>query len=418
VVQVSELLQEHGELCIVMEYLEGETLSMLRQALAKKGATLPPALACWAVAEAAAGLHAAHELEGPDGAPLGLVHRDMSPQNVFVGYDGTVKLLDFGVAHARGRLTRTESGLIKGKLEYMSPEQAKGVELDRRSDIFSLGVVLWEALTGRTLFRRPSALAIAQAIAEEPITPPSRVTASVPSAVDGICLKALARAPGARHQTAAELRKELLGQARSENDPGAALAALMRACFPEHIAEKAEMIRNAREGASRVEVRPEEIEISLDEAPLPRAPRRSKLAFALGGAALLGFFAAIAYVSSPAHEAPPTVVTEAHAAPAPVAPAPPPAPPEPPAPAWVMVKVVTRPAGAKVELDGRAAGLSPVELKVPRGDGNVQIIARKAGFRPSSSTITPQGDQTLVVNLVAAARRKPGEAPDPLEQKW
>src|SRR5262245_24036371 len=135
VVQIHELACEGDQLFIVMEYLEGESVAGLLRRLIAQQTRLPPALAAHIVAEACCGLHAAHELVDHSGRPLGVVHRDVSPQNIFVTYDGAVKVLDFGIAVARDRVTKTETGQLKGKFEYMAPEQCLGKALDRRADL-------------------------------------------------------------------------------------------------------------------------------------------------------------------------------------------------------------------------------------------------------------------------------------------
>src|SRR5262249_29582135 len=138
---------------VVMELVDGVSLSRLLAAVAERGQEgLPPNLAAWIVMQAAHGLHAAHELTETDAGgtmetPLALVHRDISPQNILVSMQGEVKIADFGIAKFRGRDESTATGLIKGKFAYMSPEQASDAELDRRSDVFALGIVLWESLT-------------------------------------------------------------------------------------------------------------------------------------------------------------------------------------------------------------------------------------------------------------------------------
>src|SRR4030095_15346982 len=154
---------------------------------------MDPALAIHIVAEACSGLHAAHELCDESGRPRQLVHRDVHPQNIFVTYDAAVKLLDFGIATAEDRHARTETGQVKGKFAYMSPEQCLGDPLDRRSDIFSLGAVLYELTTSRLLFYRDSAPLTVMAVCQEEIIPPSEVHSSYPKRLEAICLKALSR---------------------------------------------------------------------------------------------------------------------------------------------------------------------------------------------------------------------------------
>ncbi|WP_316376700.1 serine/threonine-protein kinase, partial [Enterobacter hormaechei] len=158
------------------------------------GEALEPALAAYIVAEACAGLHAAHE--------QGVVHRDVSPQNLFVTFGGAVKVLDFGIAHSQDRVTRTEAGQVKGKLDYMSPEQVSSRPLDRRSDVFALGVVLYELLTLRRLFKRGTPLATLKAILDEPVLPPSRLNEHCTPALEQACTRALARAADERTASA------------------------------------------------------------------------------------------------------------------------------------------------------------------------------------------------------------------------
>jgi eukaryotic-like serine/threonine-protein kinase len=164
VVQVHELGQQDDELFLVMEYLDGESLGSLMRRLWSRGRRMDRDVAAWVVAEACAGLHAAHELTDEDGLPRNLVHRDVSPHNVFLGYQGGVKVLDFGIAQASERITKTETGQVKGKFEYMSPEQIQSRPLDRRADVFALGVLLYELTTARRLFKRPSLPRVIDAI--------------------------------------------------------------------------------------------------------------------------------------------------------------------------------------------------------------------------------------------------------------
>src|SRR5690606_4471316 len=197
-------------LFLVMEYLVGENLASLVRRLTRRQERIGYGLCAYIIAEVCDGLHFAHELADEDGKPLGLVHRDVSPQNVFVTYGGDVKLLDFGVATAAHRLTQTASGEVKGKYAYMSPEQGQGEPLDRRSDIFSLGTVLYELTTLRRLFKRPNELQVMRAITEEPIPRPSREVPDYPRALEEVCVRALARDPDERYATAAEMRDDLL----------------------------------------------------------------------------------------------------------------------------------------------------------------------------------------------------------------
>src|SRR5262249_48070606 len=148
--------QHQGHLYLAMEYLDGQPLSRFAVAARAAGRPLEPVVCARLLAGALAGLHYAHELCDYDGTPLGVVHRDVSPQNLLVTYEGEVKLLDFGVAKAAMTSTVTEAGVVKGKLAYMAPEQARGARLDRRADLFAAGVVLWELISLRRLLRGES----------------------------------------------------------------------------------------------------------------------------------------------------------------------------------------------------------------------------------------------------------------------
>jgi serine/threonine-protein kinase len=204
VVPVIDTVEQEGELFLVMEYVESTALSTLLRTTVQEGDLLPPAMACRIIADTLAGLHAAHEALDMRGQPLQLVHRDVSPQNVIVGIDGTSRLIDFGVAKAAHRLSETRSGSLKGKLAYMSPEQAMGKDVDRRVDIFAAGVALHETLTGRRLFQGENDLDTMRRITEMPVPDPSSLAPGIPRSVDIVVHRALVRDPNGRFQTAAE----------------------------------------------------------------------------------------------------------------------------------------------------------------------------------------------------------------------
>lgn len=276
VVQVHELGHEREELFLVMEYLEGESTAGLMRRLHANAENLDFAPCAYIVAEACSGLHAAHELSDASGKNLGVVHRVVSPHNVFVAYGGAIKLLDCGIATASeesGRLHQTEAGQFKGKLEYASPEQCRGKPLDRRSDIFALGTILWELTTGMRLFKRPSALDMAKAICERPIPPPSSIVKDYPPELAPIVTKALAGSRKDRYQTAMELRKDLLSVIRKLS-PSVSLdediATVMHRLFAQRIADKTEMLRKM-EG-----VRPSRASRSARPTPRSTSPSRSR----------------------------------------------------------------------------------------------------------------------------------------------
>ncbi len=202
---VYELGQEDGQYYIAMQYLQGVPFSRVAQEETSADSTAHLRLLSGLVQQACEGLHHAHELEDIDGNPLGLVHRDVSPSNLFVTADGILKVLDFGIAKAQGTPSQTSKGSIRGKVPYMSPEQIRGEPLDRRSDIYSLGVVLYEALTRRRLFRRESPFLVAKAILEETPPPANQVVPAVPAALSAVVRRAMSRDRRQRYATSRAL---------------------------------------------------------------------------------------------------------------------------------------------------------------------------------------------------------------------
>lgn len=205
VIDTLDVVAEGGELFLVMAFVLGETLSKMVRATTSQGIRLPVPVVSSIVIGALEGLHAAHEATDEQGHALGIVHRDVSPQNILVGTDGVARVIDFGVAKAAGRRQETEGGELKGKLAYMAPEQLTRRAVDRRCDVFAMGVVLWEALTSRRLFAGDDAASTLYSVLNEPILPPSSVCPDLPPALDGVVLRALEREPGMRFATAREM---------------------------------------------------------------------------------------------------------------------------------------------------------------------------------------------------------------------
>ncbi len=207
IVRTYEFGELDGQFYTVMEYLPGEDLRSVLRKLSMTKQWMPVHVAVGIVMQICAGLGFAHELTDTSGHPLDLVHRDVNPANIIITYGGEVKIIDFGVA--KTNTTATVTGTIKGKIAYMPPEQVLARGVDQRSDIFSAGVVLWELLTGRRLFGRPTDAATLYAIMNDPVSPPSRYRPDVPRELDAIVMRALSRAPDDRHSTAQELSAAL-----------------------------------------------------------------------------------------------------------------------------------------------------------------------------------------------------------------
>ncbi len=215
IVSTLELGEVAGVPFIVMELIQGVSLRDALRRLSSDSRLLPPMLAAWIASRAAAGLHAAHELTDSSGRSLGLVHRDVSPDNILLGYDGSVRLTDFGIAKLSSTSERTREGVLKGKFAYMSPEQVSGEPLDRRSDIFSLGVVLWESIACRRLFRGKTPRETIAKILGGRLANPAHGRDDVPDALVAITMRCLAGRPQDRFQDCAELERALRGVIRS-----------------------------------------------------------------------------------------------------------------------------------------------------------------------------------------------------------
>jgi serine/threonine-protein kinase len=202
VVSTLDVVVEGADILLVLEYVHGESLARLLAA-----APRPPPIAVVnsVVAAALHGLHAAHEATAENGEPLGIVHRDVSPQNVIVGVDGMARVLDFGIAKARGRLQTTQEGQVKGKLAYMAPEQIRSGEVSRQTDVFAAGIVLWEALTGTRLFAGDNEGQVIMNVLGASVPPPSSLRPEIGAELDAIVLRALERDRGSRFATAREL---------------------------------------------------------------------------------------------------------------------------------------------------------------------------------------------------------------------
>jgi serine/threonine-protein kinase len=205
VVSTMDVVATDGELFLVMEYVQGESLARLARNAQKAGFRMPPRIALTIATGMLYGLHAAHEARNERGEPLGIVHRDISPQNVMVGIDGVSRVLDFGVAKAAGRLQTTNDGQLKGKVAYMSPEQILGHPVDRRTDIYAASVVLWETLTGRRMFEAENPASMMNQILDACIEMPSRFTPGLHPELDALLLRGLSHDPSHRFATAREM---------------------------------------------------------------------------------------------------------------------------------------------------------------------------------------------------------------------
>ena len=242
VIHVEAFGEENGLYYMVMEYLEACAVSELLRVFRRLDEKTPVEMAANIVLQIAGGLHAVHEARGLDSQPLNIVHRDVSPSNILVSTDGHVKLIDFGIAKSRGRYAETQVGQgIKGKLKYIAPEQASEGPVDRRADIFSLGVVFWELLVGKHLFPDENEVALLRRFTEPNIVAPSRENPAVPAALDDVVLAMLAQKPNDRIQDAWEVRRRIVAAlpaaASRQSDELSDISTLVRAHINRPVSE-------------------------------------------------------------------------------------------------------------------------------------------------------------------------------------
>ncbi|HJL20551.1 MAG TPA: protein kinase [Sandaracinaceae bacterium LLY-WYZ-13_1] len=268
---------------LVMEYVEGDHFGALLRNAAKGGERLPVNVVARVVMDALAGLYAAHHLTDSTGQPLDLVHRDVSPHNVLIGGDGVARITDFGVAKAQVRLSSTRDGQFKGKLSYMAPEQAASGEADQRSDLFSMGIVLWEALTGRRLFRGENNADVLNKILNPMVPPPSTFDPSL-EPFDAVTAKALAKEPDDRFQDAEdflEAIEEAAAQIGGVATPRAVGKEVKR-WLGDKIARERQQIRDAIDALGRSELTPGVLPRPMEGGSQPSQPGAASLVRPIG----------------------------------------------------------------------------------------------------------------------------------------
>ncbi|HET9955653.1 MAG TPA: protein kinase, partial [Polyangiaceae bacterium] len=415
VCSIHALDRERGVVYLVMDYSDGGSLRELLDA--EPSHRLQATFAARIVARVAAGLHAAHELVDQDGSLLGVVHRDVSPQNILISAAGQVKIADFGVAKARGQLhAPTQTGEVKGKLSYMAPEQVTTRDVDRRADVFALGCVLFEASTGERPFHGSDALATLYQLLEQPIKRPSELLPSYPPGLEKILLRALDRDPDARYQTAEEMERALETWLASEramvSEPD--IAEVVRGALGAHIDARAESIRNAIQTLDTaphhsvtptVPTRPGIETLSgaasstVPEAPatLPQpAPKRFPWAVPLIAAAVIAGFVLVISRG----KAPPVAAVSSAPLSAPKVEA---APVTPEAPR-VRIAIRAQPEEAAISIDDGPPVPSPYALEVQPEARVHRIRVSLAGYRERTEQIVFDASKEVAVLLEPEAR--------------
>jgi hypothetical protein len=428
IVQVHEFGEVDGEYYLAMELVDGSDLREVNRLCLERGLRPPVGVVAYIISEIAGALAYAHALTDENQRPLGIVHRDVSPSNIMVASLGTVKLVDFGIAHAedhiRGDQTRTSIGLLKGKLSYLSPEQVEGRPVDARSDLFALGIVFHELLTGRRLFRAQGAIESMRLVREAELTPPSAVVEGIPPEVDAVVMKLLARSSEDRFQTGEAVVTALRPIVRSLEGESAALRRFLRDLGP--IGPRANP--QSRPHAQGTRSRTSTLAGSYGEArqvtPIPPsgALRESRTvwmvttAVVVAAATLLGQVSFRNRPASPVPAAPrapvmaarpaaPTVIPPAERAPATPArsldttPAPALEPAAPEAAGRVRLSV-TGTEGAEVVVDGMLVGTVPLQIALPRIDATRHVVVRRAGYKRWTADVDGTQDAALLAPLI------------------
>jgi serine/threonine-protein kinase len=416
VVQTYEVVETGGAPVIVMEYLDGEPLSKV---LSSAQGSLSLNMHLRVIADATDALQYAHELKDFDGRPLGLVHRDITPHNVFVTFDGQTKLLDFGIAKLTTSNPETQTGVIKGKLRYMPPEQIVGEFIDRRADIYAVGVMLWEAATGEPMWKGCSDATVMNRVLNGEIVPPREVAPNVPVRLDAICMKAMASEPSDRYATAAELEAEIesllddLGSRTTSRSIGKVVSAL----FADVRERRKELIEAQLSKVALLS--PEEYEsleggivaalpnVAHAQAPVaPTAQRKGRYVWGLAALALVGavgLTVAATRQSSPSPAAltatPPSTVATA------IAP-----PPKPAAPSVATVRFEASPPAAALRVDDEPAPTNPY-IRIMAVDAlEHTVVAEAPGYETRRETFSADHDQVLFLPLERAKGASPDKA--------
>ncbi|WP_342378269.1 protein kinase [Myxococcus stipitatus] len=437
-ITILDLSQIEGRHCLAMEYVQGDDVRRLDKFSRAQGKPLSVGMILRIIADAAAGLHYAHQARDVQGKPMRLVHRDVSPQNILVGFDGGVKVIDFGVAKAATSSANTATGVLKGKYPYMSPEQAGGLAIDARSDQFALGVVMWELLTGKRLFKGDSDMMTLRLVKDCQVPRPSQLNPKLPPGLDEVVLKALAPTPDERYPDCGALRLALEDFALNQRVPSSSahLSAYLRELYTERInaetdparldqlAEDADLDSRSNSSLSgvgggtsgrtsgsrqpRSGTRSKHQTAALGApgavvndrtrgtAPMDRAPnaegrRVPWVPVIIAGASLLvAAGAAVVFLRQPA-TTPPTQPRQVHVEPErPVTPPPKPAP-EPVK--MVELPVITEPPGATVSVGGEERGVTPMKLELEQGAPMVAVTLALNGYEPVTREVSAADDE-------------------------
>jgi serine/threonine-protein kinase len=419
VVQVYEVFRQNRLPVIVMEYLDGQPLARI-QPRAFNDPSYTTAMAISILCRVLAGLQYAHTLADYDGTPLELVHRDVSPQNVMITYDGQVKLVDFGIAKLSSSSQNTKTGIVKGKIAYMAPEQLEGGLLDRRSDLFAVGVMLWESIARQRMWGARSDAEIVRCLVLDDVPQIRQAVPDVDPELARICDKSLAVDADERYLSAEQFQTDLetyLGSRGMVVRQQEIAEVVTRVCsdLRDNSAEqlKAELAKFAA-GAPGWE----DALTAFEElhTPLPESDdRRNKWwLFALAALLAFGMVAAVYSLMGERHQ--PVAENGAAAAPLPAPPPPAPPvretpPPEPPPPVQVTLRVHVTPSDALVSLDGNRLAGSPLSLSLPKDEAEHELRAEAEGYETQTRKLRLTEDLELKLELKELPDPEPKPAP-------
>jgi len=417
VVNVYELGRVEGTHFIAMEYVEGESVgSLLRR-------VRPPlTYVARVVADAAAGLHAAHELRGRDGQLFNVIHRDVSPGNILISYQGATKVSDFGIARARGRLQETNAGMFKGKFSYTAPEVILEKPVDRRADVFSLGIVLYEMATRKRLFKAKNPAETVRRVLSGSIAPPSTLLPDFPKPLEEIILHCLKREPASRFQTAQELQ---LGLERFIHDNGGPvlpsdIGQMMSSVFADRIQQKHNLLEQCSELGGEEPVQDVEVltSASFSSRLSTFTPRRRLMLGAIASAVVAVAALVLVLVTwgedrsvarkpaSPADQGAPRATPDARVARTPDSSA-------RDQLTWINIVVSVSPASAALTLDGKPVD-NPLVLRQPAAEGEAALVARARGYTSQTVQVPLGRGGTWRIKLQrAAAPAGPGQKARP-----
>jgi serine/threonine protein kinase len=408
VVEIHDFGQFDGTYFLAMEYVLGEDLLSIMRRAGELRNPMPPALAATLLVEACKGLHYAHELKDEQGAPLGIVHRDVTPANLLVSYEGVLKLADFGIAKAERRISHTATGALKGKYAYMSPEYAMGDSIDRRADVFSLGIVAHEILTGQRLFHRENQMAVLEAITRAEVPRPATLRKDIPDELDEIVMRALERDVDERFPSAEAMQADLEGFLRTRDPQTPPLSRYLRSLFGDaHLANRRKWVVGIESGDPTRMLDPPVVarhqehtvadavleSFALDDATTTERqrpelethrvtldkPRRQPMVLLLGAVAVAAAIAALLPLFRTRGTTAPQVTTvkpisrPAHAGQASATDS-----------AWSYLSLSVSPE-LEVLLDGQSVGKTPLlRQRIAPGPHTLTLVSRTEGYRIAS----------------------------------